>query len=120
VSYLPLVPQHEFDQLLWACDLNFVRGEDSIVRALWAGRPFVWQLYPQDDDAHHAKLAAFLDWLQAPPSWRAFHRSWNGDRQPMPPLLPHEWAACASAARDRLLTQQDLVSNLLRFVADKT
>lgn len=61
VSYLPYLSQHDFDHLLWACDLNFVRGEDSLVRALWAGKPLVWQIYPQDDLAHHAKLEAFLD-----------------------------------------------------------
>ena len=70
--------QPDFDHLLWAGDLNFVRGEDSLVRALWAGAPFVWQIYPQDDGAHHVKLEAFLDWLGAPPSLRQFHRSWNG------------------------------------------
>ena len=66
-SYLPTLTQHEFDHLLWTCDLNFVRGEDSLVRALWANKPFVWQIYPQDDDAHHIKLDAFLDALKVPP-----------------------------------------------------
>lgn len=116
VTFLPLMPQDEFDHLLWSCDLNFVRGEDSLVRALWAGRPFVWQLYPQADGAHHAKLAAFLDWLQAPASLRAFHRFWNGDGPPATPR-PEEWAGCATAARARLLAQSDLVANLLRFAA---
>ncbi len=54
--------------MLWACDLNAVRGEDSLVRGLWAGKALVWHIYPQDDDAHHAKLHAFLDSLQAPAS----------------------------------------------------
>jgi uncharacterized repeat protein (TIGR03837 family) len=57
---VPFLAQDRFDQLLWACDVNFVRGEDSFVRAQWAGRPFVWHVYPQDDDAHWVKLAAFL------------------------------------------------------------
>jgi hypothetical protein len=35
--------------LLWLCDLNFVRGEDSFVRAQWAARPLVWQIYPQQE-----------------------------------------------------------------------
>lgn len=116
IGWLPLVTQAEFDRLLWACDLNFVRGEDSLVRALWAGRPFVWQLYPQDDAAHHAKLDAFLDWLQAPPSWRAFHRFWNGAAARTQPLADEEWVAAAAAARDRLLRQDDLLSQLLQFV----
>ena len=72
ITWLPLLSQPDFDHLLWACDLNFVRGEDSLVRALWAGTPFVWQIYPQDDDAHHAKLAAFLDWLEAPAGLAGF------------------------------------------------
>ena len=57
--------QNEFDIALQACDLNFVRGEDSFVRAHWAaaGRwqvPFVWQPYRQDGQAHADKLRAWL------------------------------------------------------------
>jgi uncharacterized repeat protein (TIGR03837 family) len=57
---IPFLTQLEYDKLLWSCDLNFVRGEDSFVRALWAGKPLVWQIYVQDDDAHLVKLQAFL------------------------------------------------------------
>lgn len=114
------VPQAAFDERLWACNLNFVRGEDSLVRALWAGQPFVWHIYPQDDNAHHAKLDAFLDWLQAPPSLRAFHHVWNGVRPgPLPGIDLPDWATCVQAARQRLLAQDDLVTQLLRFVAQK-
>jgi uncharacterized repeat protein (TIGR03837 family) len=60
VRVLPFVEQERYDPLLWACDINFVRGEDSCVRALWAGRPFVWQIYPQHDAVHWQKLQAFL------------------------------------------------------------
>ncbi|WP_442907271.1 elongation factor P maturation arginine rhamnosyltransferase EarP [Hydrogenophaga sp. PBL-H3] len=120
---LPLLSQPEFDHLLWACDLNFVRGEDSLVRALWAGQPLVWQIYPQHDDAHHAKLDAFLGWLQAPGSLRAFHRAWNGvDRTPAVWPGPSElddWRACVQAARARLLAQPDLCTQLLGFVLQK-
>ncbi len=58
---LPFSTQTDYDRLLWACDANFVRGEDSFVRAQWAGKPFVWHIYPQQDAAHRAKLDAFLD-----------------------------------------------------------
>ena len=121
ISYLPYLTQTAYDELLWACDLNFVRGEDSLVRALWAGAPFVWQLYPQQDDAHHAKLAAFLDWLDAPPSLRRFHHLWNHvESGALPaPDLP-AWRDCVRHARGRLLAQGDLVSQLLRFVTRKT
>ncbi len=120
---VPRLTQHDYDHLLWSCDLNFVRGEDSLVRALWAGRPFVWHIYPQHDNAHHAKLEAFLDWLEAPASLRAFHRAWNGITAPAT-VWPgwnevHSWRSCAQAARQRLLAQPDLVSQLLGFVAGK-
>jgi uncharacterized repeat protein (TIGR03837 family) len=58
---IPFLPQARYDQLLWSCDCNFVRGEDSFVRAQWAARPFVWQAYPQAGDAHLPKLQCFLD-----------------------------------------------------------
>ncbi|MFT3779891.1 MAG: elongation factor P maturation arginine rhamnosyltransferase EarP [Ottowia sp.] len=120
ISYLPYLTQPGYDHLLWSCDLNFVRGEDSLVRALWAGAPFVWHIYPQHDDAHHAKLEAFLRWLEAPASLADFHRVWNGTAPgPLPaPDLP-VWRACALAARQRLLAQDDLATQLLRFVAEK-
>ena len=54
----------EFDAVLQSCDLNFVRGEDSFVRAHFAaaGRwrvPFVWQPYRQEGDTHQQKLYAW-------------------------------------------------------------
>jgi uncharacterized repeat protein (TIGR03837 family) len=58
VHVLPFVEQEQYDLLLWACDINFVRGEDSCVRAQWAGRPFIWQIYPQHDGVHLEKLEA--------------------------------------------------------------
>jgi uncharacterized repeat protein (TIGR03837 family) len=60
VRVLPFVEQERYDELLWACDVNFVRGEDSCVRAQWAAKPFVWQIYPQHDAVHLKKLQAFL------------------------------------------------------------
>lgn len=120
---LPRLTQVDFDHLLWSCDLNFVRGEDSLVRALWAGKPFVWHIYPQHDNAHHAKLEAFLDWLGAPPSLRAFHRWWNGISADGTGWPGHDtlaqWQACAQTARARLLAQSDLTCQLLGFVAEK-
>lgn len=123
ISYLPLLSQIDFDHLLWACDLNFVRGEDSLVRGLWAGKPLVWQIYPQDDGAHHIKLAAFLDHISAPPSMRAFHQAWNAGASK---ALPHSqsalnidltaWQPTAQAVQAALLAQTDLTSQLLQFV----
>ena len=115
-TWLPLLSQLEFDHLLWACDLNFVRGEDSLVRALWAGKPLVWQLYPQDDDAHHSKLNAFLDWLKAPPDLHEFHFAWNGFGGLLAAPSTESWAECVRLARSLLLAQEDLATQLLQFV----
>jgi uncharacterized repeat protein (TIGR03837 family) len=118
ISWLPLLSQRDFDHLLWACDLNFVRGEDSLVRAIWAGKPLVWQIYPQHDGAHHRKLQAFLEWLGAPAGLRDFHAAWNGSSAQLPVPDLERWSACFAAARERLLAQADLATQLTRFVVN--
>jgi len=60
IHVLPFVAQDDYDRLLWCCDLNAVRGEDSFIRAQWAGRPLLWHIYPQEEGAHWDKLDAFL------------------------------------------------------------
>lgn len=56
----PFLNHDDFDSLLWSCDLNFVRGEDSWTRAIWAGKPFIWQPYIQANNIHLIKLKAFM------------------------------------------------------------
>ncbi|MNE96640.1 hypothetical protein D3C80_1948620 [compost metagenome] len=102
-----------------------MRGEDSLVRALWAGEAFVWHIYPQHDNAHHAKLDAFLDWLEAPPSLRLFHHVWNGMRTGtrLPAITAQtltQWRDCVQAARARQWNSSDLISQLQQFVAEKS
>lgn len=115
-SYLPALSQRDFDCLLWACDLNFVRGEDSLVRALWADKPFIWQPYPQTDNVHQDKLKALLDMLDAPSSLRTFHAVWNGFNQAtLPAIVLSEWQQTVSQARARQLQQEDLVTRIIQF-----
>ncbi|MBU0621916.1 MAG: elongation factor P maturation arginine rhamnosyltransferase EarP [Gammaproteobacteria bacterium] len=84
VHVLPFVEQERYDELLWACDVNFVRGEDSCVRAQWADRPFIWHIYPQHDGVHLAKLEALrLRYTEGLPpeaalAVRNLWRAWNG------------------------------------------
>jgi uncharacterized repeat protein (TIGR03837 family) len=124
---LPWLTQAAYDHLLAACDLNLVRGEDSFVRAQWAGRPFLWHIYPQHDGVHGDKLDAFLDRMLdgEPPAiaqaLRGAFRAWNR-LSPAPTTgLPAQadWAALAGRWRARLLTQVDLTSQLLAFVAER-
>jgi len=118
-SALPYTDQNGFDEMLWACDLNFVRGEDSLVRALWAGQPFIWQIYPQDDNAHHAKLEAFLDWMHAPESLRNAHRAWNSTQGPaqvdIGAVSGPQWADCCRFAKNSLQAQKDLCLQIVNF-----
>ncbi len=132
---LPFVRQEAYDHLLWSCDINFVRGEDSFVRAQWAAHPCVWHIYPQAEAAHHAKLEAFLDLycvgLDADDAaaLRAFWRLWNGiadvGNTQRPRTLTDLWsdflqrrpALMLHAERwsNYLTTQEDLASRLVRF-----
>jgi uncharacterized repeat protein (TIGR03837 family) len=130
VRILPFVAQPDYDKLLWACDLNFVRGEDSFVRAQWAGKPFIWHIYPQDKNLHHVKLRAFLDRYAADiESLTALSLSWNGaapegvEEQGVWPVLWAKFQAdmpkiarrCADW-REQVLANGDLASNLMKFV----
>ena len=125
VHRLPRLTQADYDRVLRACDLNFVRGEDSFVRAQWAGRPFVWQAYPQSDGVHAAKLGAFLDIFlaQAPHAFSAALRQlwmgWNG-LGPIEAGLPElgPWEAHCEKWRSSLEALPDLVSGLLEFVVE--
>lgn len=118
---LPWLDQEGYDALLAACDINFVRGEDSLLRALWAGVPMVWQAYPQHDGAHFAKLAAVLAQWQAPPDVAALWQAWNGWPGQTWPGWPDtaRWATTQRAWRTRLLAQDDLATQLLGFVSGK-
>ena len=124
LQVLPWLRQTDYDRLLRACDLNLVRGEDSFVRAQWAGRPFLWHLYAQHDFAHAAKLDAFLARFLAgaapalSASVAAWMRHWNRLAQTNPGPLPDlvAWQRHTERWRDGLLAQPDLVTQLLDFV----
>jgi uncharacterized repeat protein (TIGR03837 family) len=115
---VPWLPQAEFDALLWSSDLNFVRGEDSLVRAIWAGAPFVWQAYPQQDDAHAAKLQALLQRMPASADISAAWLAWNGLGTPWPGVRALEPGPFQQLRRS-LLAQEDLLTQLLSFVASR-
>lgn len=124
LDIIPFMPQQDYDRLLWTCDCNFVRGEDSFVRAQWAARPLAWQIYPQQDNVHLTKLEAFLDRYcqglaeDAAAALRAFHQGWNSSGhldwddfwQHRKVLQMH-----AAAWAEQLAKAPDLASNLVHF-----
>jgi uncharacterized repeat protein (TIGR03837 family) len=127
---LPMLDQDRYDRLLWACDLNFVRGEDSFVRAQFAARPLVWQAYRQAEAAHLDKLDAFLNLYCATMApdfagltrqvWHAWNRetslgeAWPAWRAALPALAKH-----AQVWWEHLAAQPDTASNLLIFCKKK-
>lgn len=121
---LAFTEQRGYDPLLWASDLNFVRGEDSFVRAQWAAKPFVWHIYPQADDAHLPKLDAALDHYARPLSAAArgalerFWHAWNGRGTPdWADFVRHlpELTARAASWSAELAQPGDLAGNLAGF-----
>jgi uncharacterized repeat protein (TIGR03837 family) len=127
VRVLPFLAQQDYDKLLWACDLNFVRGEDSFVRAQWAGKPFIWHIYSQDENLHHKKLRAFLQrYATDLPNLTCASLQWNEagtDEARWPDLWPPflaEMPRIVERAVDwqrQMLENGDLTSNLLKFAA---
>jgi uncharacterized repeat protein (TIGR03837 family) len=126
VQVLPFIRQEQYDRLLWCCDLNAVRGEDSFVRAQWAGRPLLWHIYWQEDAAHLEKLEAFLALYKeglSPAAGEAlsgFWRAWNGGEEladdwqallkSWPELVEHAEHWCLQRA-----SQADLAAALVQF-----
>jgi uncharacterized repeat protein (TIGR03837 family) len=127
---LPFLQQDRYDELLWLCHLNFVRGEDSFVRAQWAARPLVWQAYPQEDAAHLRKLDAFLALYGAslPNTTAPCARLLAGMEQ-RKPCRPTHWRDLAASLDSLdehahrwdagLAEQDDLCTRLIRFSRSK-
>lgn len=123
---LPFLSQVDYDKLLWSCDLNLVRGEDSFVRAIWAGRPLIWQIYPQADAAHHTKLQAWLD-LAKPPSQvaQAMHTWADGALETdlgccLTSTGWQRWCAQSQSLAYELAQQPDLATRLDMHVRQQT
>lgn len=124
----PFVDQDGFDQLLWGSDLNIVRGEDSLVRAIWAGRPFVWHIYQQAEGAHLIKLDAWLAQTGFSAPVRALMTAWNTEdeisvSEELSRLLePHpwqQWRQDSIAISAKQAAQNSLTERLLAFCAEK-
>ena len=126
VHLLPFLSQADYDRLLWCCDFNAVRGEDSFGRAQWAGRPLLWHIYPQEEGAHWEKLGAFLDSYcaaltdQAASALRALWSAWNGKgdmAQAWQGLAEHgeQLAAHAEHWCQEQASRPDLAAALVQF-----
>lgn len=129
VAVLPFMTQNQYDMLLWCCDFNAVRGEESFIRAQWAGRPLVWHIYPQEGGAHWDKLNAFLELYvrdlspQATAALRGFWRAWNdgiASGAAWAEMQRHEAELLAHAERwtHKQVANGDLAGKLVFFYTD--
>lgn len=135
---LPLLPHAGYDRLLAVCVLNLVRGEDSFVRAQWAGQAMLWHIYRQEDDAHLVKLTAWQERVEAaaetagtpmPPAWSRALQAWNSPDARSGQRAASQWQAFLQALpairgalqswRASLLAQDDLASQLMRFYTNR-
>ncbi len=127
VSLLPWLTQQDYDRLLAQCDLNFVRGEDSWIRAIWTGKPFIWRPYPQNDGFDRAKLDAFLKYCQPDFDPQVFAvleqvmHAWR-DNKGVARLWP-KWLEQQTAVvegfrqmSNRLKAEEDQASRLIAFI----
>ena len=130
LQVIPFQSQHEYDHLLSLCDLNLVRGEDSFVRAQWAAKPLLWHIYPQQQEAHLNKLAAFLvlythdtsDSLRQ--AVQNFWLDWNEGSD-----CTQSWAqfyyaltelkSASMKWREKILPVGDIASNLMNFYKNR-
>lgn len=131
IQIVPFMEQTEYDLLLWSCDFNFVRGEDSFIRAQWAIKPFIWNIYPQHEDAHQDKLNAFLTLYTAglpvkvASAVQAMWHGWN-EKYELNNLIWENFTACYEPLVqhnknwvNQLLKQEDLASNLVQFAENQ-
>ena len=121
------VPQAEFDAVLWLADMAIVRGEDSFVRAQLAGKPLLWHIYPQAEQAHLPKLHAFWHKAAAFAPLPAAHQALSDDLNHAAALTPAarteswrqllqqlpQWRQAAEQWQGELLRQPDAVERVL-------
>ena len=125
-----MVPQKEFDKFLWASDALIIRGEDSFARAQLAGKPFIWNIYPQTEETHIKKLEAFGERVkpfygESYSAWLNMNLSWNKSPNHLA-LCWNNWCDKRSQLeesalrwRSHLVSLGSLVDNLLTFIKEK-
>lgn len=120
--------QNKYDEILLSSDLNCVRGEESVVRAMLCGKPFLWQIYPQSEQAHITKLNSLFDRMsEYLPEYqhdieiiRTFNLEYNGveSKQHLPPLLEFlpKWKQVCDKWSLHLIKLGSLTDNLIKFI----
>ncbi len=130
IKVLPMVSQDEYDTLLVNSCINMVRGEDSIVRAMLTGNPFLWHIYPQEENAHLAKINALFDRMievcsnkEAVDTLRQITLSYNCCSDFIDKfnfsIFYENWKQISKEWSEHLISLGSLTDNLLSFIKTK-
>ena len=132
IIWQSFVPQNQFDTLLYPSDINIIRGEDSFVRAQYAGKPFFWHIYPQENQAHADKLEAFwsLFWQNGATNIMQAHQALSAELNGLTQLSQHDrnqhwatlikhwddWYKQTQAWQAYLFNQDDAITRLAKWL----
>ncbi len=128
-----MTDQSGYDERLLDADFNMIRGEESAVRGMLCGKPFLWHIYPQDENAHIVKLNALFDRMldelpatmhQSIEIIRNFNLEYNGIDTgfalPSIKSFINSWHEVTLAWAQHLFSLGSLTSNLMQFIESKS
>jgi len=118
---LDYIKQEDFDIYMNLSDFNFIRGEESIIRAILSEKPFIWNIYPQEEDYHFVKLQAFLDLYNDFEAFHGINMDFNKNLDFSEKFLNfiEKESEIFKCKKEYLLKNCDLVTKLLNFIDSK-
>lgn len=63
IFIMPFFELDDYNNFLHICDINIVRGENSLVSSLLTWNVTLWDIYKENNDAHIYKIDDFIDFL---------------------------------------------------------
>lgn len=61
---MPFLNILDYEKILYVCDGNIVRGENSLISAIVSKKPFLWDIYKEHNNAHTEKIEDFILFLK--------------------------------------------------------
>ncbi len=129
---LDFLSQEEWDKVLCNADFNFVRGEESLARASFTGKPFFWHAYVQDENYQLVKVNALLTKIEPfftdKELFNKFSGLWNEYNTPDCQLnqqnltdillsaIDNKLNPAFSGFAENLLQNGDLAENLINYL----
>ena len=61
---MPFLPMQEYYDLMYSFDANIVRGENTLVAGMMTQKPFLWDIYKENNGQHSYKIEEFGAFLR--------------------------------------------------------